>query len=100
MDNSNEKRNLLSQQYRKKKSIRVNYNNVKIEKKHFCEEKDGTVNIILSEYIKLARVEYKSRCDRVGTVIHWEIFKRRGFGHIKRYQNKAEVVGQKKKVPY
>ena len=46
-----------------------------------CEDRDKTVNHIISEYSKLARKGFKSRHDWVGEVIHMELCKRLRFDH-------------------
>ena len=38
-----------------------------------CDDRDETINHIISECSKLARKEYKTRHDWVGKVIHWEM---------------------------
>ena len=38
-----------------------------------CSDKDGTINHIISECSKLAQKHYKTKYDRVGKVIHWEM---------------------------
>ena len=39
-------------------------------------DKDKTINYIMSEYIKLAQKEYKTKHDCVGKVNHWEMCKK------------------------
>ena len=46
-----------------------------------CGERDETINHIISECSKLAQKEYKTRHDRVGKVIHWEMCKKFKFDH-------------------
>ena len=40
-----------------------------------------TINHIISECSKLAQKEYKTRRDRVGKMIHWELWKKLMFDH-------------------
>ena len=40
-----------------------------------------TVNHIISECSKLTQKEFKTRHDRVGKVIHWELCKRLNFDY-------------------
>ena len=53
-----------------------NNNNYKLETTtttttcRLCGDRDGTINHMKSEYIKLALTEYKTRHDLVGKVIH------------------------------
>ena len=49
-------------------------------KSRLYENRDETVNGIISEYCKLAQKEYKTVHDWVGKVIHWELCKRLKFG--------------------
>ena len=46
-----------------------------------CGEKDESINHIICGSRKLAQKEYMSRRNWVGTVIHWELYKRLKFIH-------------------
>ena len=46
-----------------------------------CDERDETINHIISKCSKLAQNEYKTRHDWVGKVIHWEMCKKFKFDH-------------------
>ena len=50
-----------------------------------CGERDETINHIISENIKLAQKEYKTRSDWVGKVIHWEFYKKLKFDHTNKW---------------
>ena len=41
-----------------------------------CDDRNETINHIISECSKLAQKEYKTRHDRVSKVIHWEMCKK------------------------
>ena len=45
------------------------------------DDKDETINHIISEYKKLAQREYKTRHDGMGKVIHWELCKKLKFDY-------------------
>ena len=47
-----------------------------------CNDRDETINHIISECSKIAQKEYKTRHDRVGKVIHWEMCKKFKFDHF------------------
>ena len=59
-----------------------------------CGDKDETINHIISEWSKLALKVYKTRQDRVGKGIHWEMCKKFKSDHTnKRYRhNPASVL--------
>ena len=63
-------------------AIRSNHIKVRIDKTQqnskcrLCGDRDETINQIISERNKLALKEYKTRHDRVGKVIHWEMCKK------------------------
>ena len=58
-----------------------------------CEDRDKTVNHIISECSKLAQREYKTRDNTVGKVIHWKLCKKFNFHHTtKWYMHKPESV--------
>ena len=46
-----------------------------------CDDRDETINHIISECSKLARKEYKAIHDWMGKVIHWEMCKKFKFDH-------------------
>ena len=39
----------------------------------------------MSLYRKLAEIEYKTRLDRVETIIHWEVCKKFRFDHTNKW---------------
>ena len=57
------------------------------------DERDETINHI-SECSKLVRNEYKTRHDRVGKVIHWQMCKKFIFDHTNKWyvHNPAAVL--------
>ena len=58
-----------------------------------CEERNETVNPIISKCSKLTQKEYKTSHDWVGKVIHWELCKKLVFDHTtKWYMQKSESV--------
>ena len=58
-----------------------------------CGNRDETINHIISEYSKLAQMEYKTRYHWVRKVIHWKLCKKLKFDHIiKLYMHKLESV--------
>ena len=50
-----------------------------------CEDRDETVNHIISECSKLIQKKYKTTHDWVGKVIYWELCKRLKFDHITKW---------------
>ena len=66
-------------------AIKTNYVRAKIDqtqrniKCRLCEERDETINLVVSESSKLAQKDYQSRYDWVGKVIHCELCKRLKF---------------------
>ena len=46
-----------------------------------CGDRDETINYMISEYSKLEHNEYKTRHERVGKVMHWELCKKFKFDH-------------------
>ena len=44
-------------------------------------DRDETINCIINECSKLAQKEYKSRYERLGKAIHWELCKKLKFDH-------------------
>ena len=67
--------------------MRSNYDKAKIDttqensKCRLCDDRDETINHIISECIKLAQKEYKTRHDWEDKVIHWELCKKLKFDH-------------------
>ena len=63
-------------------TIQTNIIKAKIDKMQkdskcwLCDDRDKTINHILSKCSKLAQKEYKTRHDRVGKVIYWELCKK------------------------
>ena len=59
-----------------------------------CGDGDETINHMISECSKLAQKEYKTRQDRVGKVIHWEMCKKLKFEHTNKWymHNLASVL--------
>ena len=58
-----------------------------------CDDRDETINHIISECRKLAQKEYKTRHGSVGTVIHWELCKKLKFDHTNKcYIHNPESV--------
>ena len=68
-------------------AIRTNYVVSKIDKMQqnskcrLCDDRDKTINHILSKCSKLAHKEYKTRHDWVGMMIHWKLCKKLKFDH-------------------
>ena len=61
-----------------------------------CEDRDETINHIISECSKLAQKEYKTRHDWVGKVIHWEMYKKLKFDHTNKcYTHNSASVQEK-----
>ena len=58
-----------------------------------CGDRDEKINHMISECSKLEQKENKTRHDRVGKVIHWEMFKKFKFDHTSKWylQNPASV---------
>ena len=53
------------------------------------------INYIVSEYSKFAQKEYKTKHNRAGKMIHWELCKKLKFNQIfKWYIRKSEFVIQ------
>ena len=50
-----------------------------------CDDRDETINHIISECSKLAQKEYKTRHDWVGKVIHRELCKKLKFDHTNKW---------------
>ena len=58
-----------------------------------CDDRDETINHIISECSKVAQKEYKTRHDWVGNAIHWELCKKLKFHHTtKWYGQEPEFV--------
>ena len=75
-------------------AIRTNYIKTQQNSKcRLCDDRDETINHIISECCKLAQKEYKTRHDWVGMVIHWEMCKKYKFDHTNKwYMNKPIPV--------
>ena len=79
--------------------LRINYIKAKIDnvqqnsKCRLWRERDEMINHRVSKCSKLAQKEYKSRHDRVGKVIHWELCKRLKFDYTTNwYKHKPETI--------
>ena len=70
--------NVMSTNYVKAKIDKTQ----QISKWSFNGDSDESINHIISECGELAQTEYKSRYDRVGMVIHWELCKILKFDHL------------------
>ena len=59
-----------------------------------CGDKDEIINHKINECSKLAQKEYKTKHDRVGKVIHWEMCKKFKFDHTNKcyMHNPASVL--------
>ena len=72
-------------------AIRTNHIKARIDKTQqnskcrLCSDRDETINHIISECCKLAQKEYKTRHDRVGKEIHWEMCKKFKFDHANKW---------------
>ena len=66
-------------------------------KKYSCyDERDETVNNIMSECSKLGQKELKTRHDWIGKVIHWELCKGLKFDHTdQQCVHKPESIREK-----
>ena len=53
----------------------LNNNNNNNSKCRLCDDREETINHIISVCSKLAQKEYKTRHHWVGKVIHWEVYK-------------------------
>ena len=81
-------------------AIRTNHIKAGIDKTQqnskcrLCGDRDEMINHIISEYWKLAQNEYKTRHDKVGKVIYWEICKKFQFDHMNKWcmYNPAAVL--------
>ena len=82
-------------------AIRTNRIKARIDKTQqnskcrLCDDRDETINHIISECRKLAQKEYKVRHDWVGKVMHWEMCKKFRFDHTNKWymHNPAPVLG-------
>ena len=72
-------------------AIRTNRMKARIDKTQWnskcrlCNDRDETINHIISECSKLAQKEYKTRHNWVGKVMHWEIWKKFKFDHTNKW---------------
>ena len=81
-------------------AIRTNHIKARIEKTQqnskcrLCNDRDETINNIISQCSKLATKEDKTIHDWVGKVIHWEMCKKFTFDHANKWymQNPAPVL--------
>ena len=64
-------------------AIRTYHIKARIDKTE--QNREETINHIISEWSKLAQKEFKTRHDWVGKVIHWEICKKFKFDHTKKW---------------
>ena len=70
---------------------RTNHIKARIEKMQqnskyrLCDDRDKTINHIISECSKLAQKKYKVRHNWVGKVIHWELYKKMKFDHMNKW---------------
>ena len=75
------------------KTVRTNRIKARIDKTQqnskcrLCDDRDETINHIMSECSKLAQKEYKTRHDWVSKVIHWEMCKKFEFNHTNLYMH-------------
>jgi hypothetical protein len=64
-----------------------------------CKQADETISHIVSECSKLAQTEYKSRHDRVATVVHWCLAKKfRFLASDQWYQHHVETYIENEKA--
>ena len=81
-------------------AIRTNHIKARIDKTQqnskcrLCSDRDETITHIISECSKLAQKEYKTRYDRVGKGIHWEMCKKFKLDHTNKWyaHNQAPVL--------
>ena len=81
-------------------AVRTNHIKARIDKTQqnskcrLCDDRDETINHIISQCSKLAQREYKARHDWVGKVIHWKICKKCKFDHTNKWYmyNPAPVL--------
>ena len=81
-------------------AIRTNHIKARIDKTQqnskcrLCDDRDETINHIISECSKLAQKEYKERHDWVGKVIHCEMCRKFQFEHTNKWymHNPAPVL--------
>ena len=80
-------------------AIRTNHIKARIDKTQqnskcrLYGNKNETINHIIWECSIWAQKEYMTRNDWVGTVIHWELFKKLKFGHTNKwYMHNQESV--------
>ena len=81
-------------------AVRTNHIKARIDKiqQHskcrLCDNRDETINHIISECSKLTQNEYKARHDWMGKVIYWEMCKKFKFDHINKWymHNPAPVL--------
>ena len=72
-------------------AIRTNHIKARIDKTKqnskcmLCNDRDETINHIISECSKLAQKECKARRDWIGKVIHWEMCRKFQFDHSNKW---------------
>ena len=72
-------------------AIRTNHIKARIDKTQqnskcrLCGDRVETINLIISEYSKLAPNEYKTRHNWASKVIHWVICKKFKFDHANKW---------------
>ena len=78
---------LIAAQNNEDNNIRTSHIKARIDKTQqnsrcrLYGDRDENINHIISECSKFAQKEYQARHDRVGKVIHWELFKKFKFDH-------------------
>ena len=81
-------------------AIRTNHIKARIDKTQqnskcwLCDDRDETINHIISECSKLSQKEYKTGHDWVEKMIHWEMCKKFKFDHTNKWymHNPASVL--------
>ena len=99
-DNNNNNNNNNNNDNNNNNAIRTDHIKARIDKTQqnskcrLCDDKDETINHIISECSKLAQKEYKARHDWVGKVILWEMCRKFQFDHTNKWymHNPAPVL--------
>ena len=81
-------------------AVRTNHIKARIDKTQqnskcrLCDDRDETINHIISKCSELAQKEYKTRHDWVGKVFHWKMYKKFKFDHTNKWymRNPAPVL--------
>ena len=71
--------------------------------RRLCDDREETINNLMSECSKLTKKEYKTRHDWVGKVIHWELCKKLKSYHTNKwYMHNSEFVLENEtcKIPW